>query len=55
MNLDEFNLVCYASMYGLVEDTIIYLKQNRGNLFEKYVSTITVTLNLKIKLIMLVD
>jgi len=42
MNLDELNLVCYTSMYGLLKSTLNYLNNNQGNLFEKYVSLITV-------------
>jgi len=51
MTLDEFNLVCYASMYGYINNAINYLNNNQGNLFEKYVTIINVYLNNIIKLI----
>jgi len=42
MPLDEFNLVCYASMYVYVQIALNFLNYNKGNLFEKYVSIITI-------------
>jgi len=44
MNLDEFNLVCYASMYGFIQYALSYMHYNQGNFFEKYVSIKTVYL-----------
>jgi len=31
MTLDEFNLVCYASMYGYIHSVLNYLKVDKGN------------------------
>jgi len=36
MILDEFNLICYASMYGNLQRALNYLYHNQGNLFEKH-------------------
>jgi len=44
MNLDEFNLVCYTTMYSVIQSMINFINNNQGNLFEKYVSIITVNL-----------
>jgi len=45
MALDEFNLVCYASMYGQLQSTLNDLKKNQGNFIEYHVSIINVHLN----------
>jgi len=42
MELDEFNLVCYASMYGNLRSTINDRKNNQGNFFEYHILIITV-------------
>jgi len=31
MNLDEFNLVCYASMYSYMQHVLYYISHSQGN------------------------
>jgi len=45
MTLDEFNFMCYVSMYNNIQSTINYLYSNEGNLFEKYVTIINLHIN----------
>lgn len=50
---DEFNLVCYTSMYDYISTIFNLLNNNEGNLIEMYVSIITIYLSKIIKLIIL--
>jgi len=49
MTLDEFNLVCYVSMYSCIHTELYYLNNlnNPGNSFLNYVSVINIYLKKK--------
>jgi len=53
MILDEFNLICYVSLYGNLQSAVNDLQNNHGNFDANHVLIITVHLNKMVQLIIL--